>query len=596
MIGRRSTPHLWAAVAATLRGYRLRMVVAAACLLGAIAADLLAPWPLKIVVDQLLLDKPAPRWLAAAAPVLDHQPVVALALLSLVIVGLASMAAALTYLQTYLTARIGHDVVHGVRHAVFERLSRLSPAFYSSNHSAELLTRVGSDTALIRDVFTDWAVKALSDTILIVGILAVMLVMDWRLALCVMFTLPLLYMVLRRIGSEIRASARAQRKQDAALAVRLSESLGSMTLVQAFGREAHEIARFDAQSLRSRDAGVSNARASAAMSKSVTFMAAVATAGTVLAGGVLALRGTLTPGDLLIFLAYVAALFKPVRDLGKLWAKLSRARVGAERLEEVLRQEPGAVDEPDAVVASGLRGAIEFDAVSFAYPTGSGTGPNILADARLSIAAGEHVAVVGQSGAGKSTLLQLLLRLYEPTSGSIRIDGRALPGWTLHSLRQEIGVVMQEAVFVGSTIRENIAWGTADATETQITRAARLAGALDMIAALPAGLDTVVGERGCTLSGGQRQRICLARTLIRDPSILILDEPTSAVDPESVEAIERTVTEHRRGRTTLVIGHQFTSFDRFDRVIEVRQGRLVDITLRARRAPLQLLNTGGQAT
>lgn len=595
MIGHASTPHLWSVVVTALRGHRWRMAVAAACLLGAIAADLLAPWPLKIVVDQLLLDKPVPSWLAAVAPILDHRAVLALVLLSLVIVGLAFVAAALTYLQTYITAKIGHEVVHRVRHAVFERLSRLSPAFYSRNHSVELLTRVGSDTALIRDVFTDWAVKAVSDSLLIVGILGVMLVMDWRLALCAMFTLPLLYFVLRRIGTEIRASARAQRRQDAALAVRLAESLGSMTLVQAFGREAHEIARFDAQSVRSRDAGISNARASAAMSKSVTFTAAVATAGTVLAGGMLALRGSLTPGDLLIFLAYVAALFKPVRDLGKLWAKLSRARVGAERLEEVLRQQPGTLDEPDAVVATGLRGAIDFDAVSFAYPTGSDPGPPVLVDAQLSIAAGEHVAIVGQSGAGKSTLLQLLLRMYEPTSGSIRIDGRALPGWTLHSLRQEIGVVMQEAVFVGSTVRENIAWGTAQPTESQIIRAARLAGALDMIAALPAGLDTVVGERGCTLSGGQRQRICLARTLIRDPSILILDEPTSAVDPDSVEVIERAVTGHRRGRTTLVIGHQFTSFDRFDRVVEVRQGRLVDITLRARRAPLQLLNTGGPA-
>ncbi len=592
MKGPGSMPQLWRVVATTLRGYRMRMVVAALCLLGAIAADLLAPWPLKIVVDQVLLDKPVPRWLSAAAPIIDSQAALALMLLSGVIVLLAFCSAALTYLQTFLTAKIGHDVVHGVRHAVFAKLSRLSPAFYSRNHSAELLTRVGSDTALIRDVFTDWAVKAVSEALLIVGILAVMLVMDWRLALCVMFTLPLLYWVLRRIGSEIRSSARAQRRQDAALAVRLSESLSSMTLVQAFGREAHELARFDAQSLRSRDAGVSNARASAAMSKSVTFTAAMATAGTVLAGGMLALRGTLTPGDLLIFLAYVAALFKPVRDLGKLWAKLSRARVGAERLEEVLGQPAGVVDRPDSIVASGLRGAIEFAAVDFAYPSG----PAVLSGAQLSIAAGEHVAIVGQSGAGKSTLLHLLLRLQEPTAGEIRIDGRPLPDYTVHSLRQEIGVVMQEAVFVGSTIRENIAWGSNGATELQIVRAAQLAGALDMIAALPAGLDTVVGERGCTLSGGQRQRICLARTLIRDPSILILDEPTSAVDRGSVESIESAVAEHRRGRTTLVIGHQFTSFDRFDRVIEVRQGRLVDITPRARRTPLQLLNTGGQAT
>ena len=577
-------PRLRAVISDALRGYGWRMALAAVCLLGAIAADLLAPWPLKLVVDQLLLQKPMPAWLGALAPVVTNTPVLALVLLALAIVLLSFASAALTYLQTFLVATVGHDVVHRVRHAVFEQLSRLSPAFYARNHSAELLTRVNSDTALIRDLFTDWAVKAVSESLLIVGILGVMLAMNWRLALCVIVTLPVLYFVLRRIGGEIRSSARAQRKQDAALAVRLVESLRSMTLVQAFGRESHELARFDEQSGRSRDAGVANARAAAAMSKSVTFTASVATAGTVLAGGLLALRGTLTPGDLLIFIAYVGALFKPVRDLGKLWAKLSRARVGAERLEELLAQQAEVVDHADAVSATGLRGAIEFDAVSFSYPSGT----PVLSGAQIIIAPGQHVAIVGPSGAGKSTLLHLLLRLYEPTSGTIRLDGRPLHQYTLQSLRQQVGVVMQEAVFVGSTIRENIGWGSTHATEADILRAAQLAGALEMIAAMPAGLDTVVGERGCTLSGGQRQRLCLARTLIRDPSILILDEPTSAVDPASVDAIEQAVVAHRRGRTTLVIGHQFTSFDRFDRVIEVRGGRLVDVTLRAQRASLPL--------
>ena len=584
MTGSATMPYLRAVILATLRVYWARMAVAGVCLLGAIAADLLAPWPLKIVVDQLLLQKPMPQWLDFLHPLVTGTPVLALVTLAFAIVALSFSSAVLTYLQTFLVATIGHDVVHRVRHAVFEQLSRLSPAFYTRNHSAELLTRVNSDTALIRDVFTDWAVKAISDSLLILGILGVMLAMNWRLALCVVVTLPVLYFVLRRIGGQIRTSARAQRKQDAALAVRLVESLRSMTLVQAFGREAHELARFDEQSGRSRDAGVANARAAAAMSKSVTFTASVATAGTVLAGGMLALRGTLTPGDLLIFIAYVGALFKPVRDLGKLWAKLSRARVSAERLEELLAQTTDVVEQPGAVVAARLRGEIQFEDVSFSYPSGA----PVLSGAHVTLAAGEHVAIVGPSGAGKSTLLHLLLRLYEPAAGTIWLDGLPLARYTVQSLRQQVGVVMQEAVFVGSTIRENIAWGSAQATEADILRATQMAGALDMIAAMPAGLDTVVGERGCTLSGGQRQRICLARTLIRDPSILILDEPTSAVDPASVEAIEQAVASHRRGRTTLVIGHQFTSFERFDRVIEVRDGRLVDITLRAQRATLPL--------
>lgn len=586
-----STPHaphrLWRVIAQALAAHRLRLAAAAVCLLAAIAADLLAPWPLKIVVDHVLLQRPLPPQLAALAAPLMGQPTLALALLAAGIVGLALASATLTYLQTYLTAHVGHDVVHRVRHAVFERLAQLSPEFYARNHSAELLTRVSTDSALIRDVFTDWSVKAVSESLLIVGILAVLLFMDWRLALCVLVTLPLLFVLLRRIGLQIRSSARAQRRQDAQLSVRLSESLSSMTLVQAFGREARELARFDAESQRSRDAGIHNARVAAAMSKTVSVAAAFATAGTVLAGGWLALRGTLTPGDLLVFVAYVAALFKPVRDLGKLWAKLARARVGAERLEEILATEPRIADRAGATAATNMRGELTLEDVHFGY----GASTPVLERASLQIGAGEHVALVGGSGTGKSTLLKLLLRLYEPTGGCIRLDGRDLRDYTLGSLRREVGVVLQDAVFVGSTIRENIAWGMEHADDARVIAAARLAGVLGFIDSLPAGFDTVVGERGCTLSGGQRQRICLGRTLIRDPSVLILDEPTSAVDPASADSIERALAEHRRGRTTLVIGHQFTSFQRFDRVIELRDGGFHDITPRVRRAALQLLNT-----
>lgn len=560
------------------RKHRWRFVAAMLCLVGAIGAELLAPWPLKVVVDHVLLAQPASGWLAAALDMVGGRNVVAVAIAATVIVMLALVAAVLLFLQTALAARIGHDIVHRVRVALFGKLAQQPMEFYARHHSVELLTRVATDTALLRDVFTDWSVKAVSDSLLVIGVLGVMVAMDWRLAACVLVTLPILFVALRAIGLRIRATARAQRRQDAQLSVRLSEAIGAMALVQLFGREARELARFEAESSHTRDAGIANARAAATMSRSVSLVAAVATALTLLIGAGLALRDVLTPGELLIFLAYVAALFKPVRDLGKLWGKLARARVGAERIEEILSAADPAADLPGAIEARGLRGKVVLDRIVFGY----GAAPPVLRGAQLSIGAGEHVALIGGSGAGKSTLLRLLARLVEPKSGRVLIDGRPLQAYRRDSLRRQVGVVLQDALFVGSTIRDNISWGEPDADESRIMQAARLAGVHEFIDGLPAGLDTVVGERGCTLSGGQRQRLCLARTLIRDPAILILDEPTSAVEPESARAIERALVSHRRGRTTIVIGHQFGSFEHFDRVIELRHGRFVDVTARAR--------------
>jgi ABC-type multidrug transport system fused ATPase/permease subunit len=319
---------------------------------------------------------------------------------------------------------------------------------------------------------------------------------------------------------------------------------------------------------------VRNARAAALVSRTVGLIAALATATTVIVGGTLASRGALTPGDLLVFLSYVAALFKPVRDLGKLWSKFARARVSAERLGEFLQLEPDIRDLPGAVDAGHLAGELIFDRVTFSY----GEGAAVLDEANLRIRAGEHVAVIGPSGAGKSTLLRLTLRLYETLAGRIVIDGRDIRAYTLESLRREVGVVLQDAVFVHASIATNIRYGNLDATDAEIEHAARLAGAHQFIMTLPQGYETIVGERGALLSGGQRQRVCLARTLIRDPAILILDEPTSAVDPASATLIERDLARCRRGRTTIVIGHQFSDLERFDRVLEVSGGRVTEVT------------------
>lgn len=568
-----------AALVRTALRERWPLVVAAALALACgIAVELLLPWPLKIVVDHVLLQRPLPEAYAVLAPVVALPSMAALAVLAGAIAVLALLAGTFAYLQSFLAARIGFEVVHAVRVELFSRLVRHSLAFHARTSSGELLTRIGTDAVTIRDVFADWIVKAVGDALLIAGSLVVLFAMDWRLASVVAATLPVLYFVLRRVGHAIRVTAREQRRQDGELATRLNATLGSIALIQAFGREPHESERFGAESARSREAGVRNARAAALVSRSVGLVAALATAATVFVGGAFVLRGAGSPGDLLIFVAYVTALFKPVRDLGKLWAKFARARASAERLGELLAQAPDVADVPGAVDVGPLRGELALDRVNFAYVPDR----PVLQAATVTIRAGEHVAVIGRSGGGKSTLLRLALRLCEPETGVVRVDGRDVRELTLASLRREIGVVLQDAVFVGASIAENVRYGDLDATSERVERAARLAGLHEFVATLPQGYDTLVGERGALLSGGQRQRLSLARTLVRDPAILILDEPTSAVDPASARAIEHAIAQHRAGRTTIVIGHQFGTFAAFDRVLEVREGRIHDVTARMR--------------
>lgn len=570
----------WRVVAREVRRRWPALLAAVAGLLGALAVDLLTPWPLKLLVDHVLLGRPPPPALAGVAPLASLSPAAALGWLAALMALLAALGGALAYLQAFVSARIGYDVVHAVRRELFARLAALSLGSQSRFRSGEILSRIASDTVIVRDVFSDWAAKALGDALLVAGVLAVMVAMSPTLALLVALALPLLYLLMRRIGLGIRAAARAQRRQDGDLAGRLNETLAAMPLVQAFGREAHELARFEEESRASRDSGVRSARSAALVSRAVGLVAALVSALVVYVGGRMALGGELSPGDLLIFVAYVTALFKPVRDLGKLWARFSRAQVSAERLGEILALEDESRDAPGAIDAGRAVGRLELERVSFGYAPDR----PVLREASLCIEPGEHVAVIGPSGAGKSSLLRLALRLCEPQAGELRLDGRPLGTLTRASLRREIGVVLQDALMVGETIAANIRWGRLDASDAEVERAARLAGVHEFASALPAGYATLVGERGAQLSGGQRQRICLARTLVRDPAVLILDEPTSAVDAASAAMIERAIAWHRRGRTTLVIGHQFASFDGFDRVLEVDRGRIVDVTARLRGA------------
>ncbi|HEX4947677.1 MAG TPA: ABC transporter ATP-binding protein [Blastocatellia bacterium] len=535
-------------------------------------AELLSPWPLKIIFDYVLLDKPLPTNLGWLSGWLASGKTFAVVLISLAILLIAGARSIFSYFQDFLFSRIGYRLVYTLRREVFAHLQQLSLSYYSRARTGELLTKVTSETEVFKDVFVESVLTSIAHVLTITGMIAVLLWLNWKLSLIALATLPLLFLALAYIYGKIKISARQQREREGLIAARISEVLSSVTLVKAFGREQYEQARFDEESALTLEEGIRTERMAAAATRTVELIKAFGLWATVLFGALLVLKNQMTPGDVLVFTAYLNDMYKPLRNLAKISTRLSRAAVSQQRIAEILDTEPETWDSESAVVASHLKGEIVFDHVSFDY----GTGKDVLHDVSFKIAQGQHVALVGMSGSGKSTIANLLLRFYHARAGTITIDGVNIEHYQRETLRREIGIVIQDSLLFGASIRENIAYGKPDATPAEIEAAARQAYAHDFIVALPNGYDTIIGERGSTLSGGQRQRLCLARAIINHPSILILDEPTSAVDLESAALIHEAVERLRAGKTTLVIAHHFSNLESYDQILVLRHGRVVE--------------------
>ena len=563
---------LRAVIVGCLKEQRLALALAALSLLGVVAAELLAPWPLKIIFDQLLLGHPLPPAMASLQPLFDLGAWPALVLLAASIALIALAEGALSYVQLYTTAKVGHGITWRLRSALFTHLQRLSLAYHRASRSGELLTKVAGDTNLLRDLFAEWMLTFVRHVVTLVAMVVVMFMLNWQLALVVVATLPPLLGAIVWLNRRVKATAREQRRFEGRMTSRLNEVLSSIALVQAFGRQQHEEGRFQTEVQASYESGMRNARSAGAITKAIAVISAVGTALTVLLGAREVLAGRLTPGELLIFMAYVGSLYKPVRDLGRLSSKFARASVSAQRVAEILDIEPDAEDASDAMVLQRPAGEILFEDVDFAYADGR----VVLKGLNLRIAAGERVALVGGSGAGKSTLVSLLLRLYEPTAGRILIDGVDIRRYTRASLRGEIGVVPQDNMLFAVSVRENIAYGRPDAPQEAVERAAMAARAHEFIVDLPQGYDTELPERASNLSGGQRQRLCLARAFVKEPAILVMDEPTASVDATSARIIHETVAHVHRHRTLLVIAHDFTDMARYDRVLMLDGGTLAE--------------------
>jgi ATP-binding cassette, subfamily B, bacterial len=546
------------------------LTIAGLCTLGVILTELAKPWPLKLILDHGILHKPLPGSMRFLEPLMTGStvPFIVAAAGSIVLISLISGVC--SYFQVFITSSLGYKTVYALRRELFAHLQSLSLAFHTKAHSGDLLTKIAGDTNTLKDLFADSLVKFTSQLLTVLGMLVILFTVDWRIGLIAMATMPFLGYSLFHVYRKTKISVKTQKKQEGQVASRMGEVLSAVPLVQAFARETHEMRTFDKVTAETVKESIRVARLGAAATRSSELITAVGTAAAVLYGAILVLRGTMLPGALVLVVSYLNSLYKPLKNLAGLSTDLSKAMASADRISEVLDVDPEISDRPGAVEATDVKGTIVFDHVSFDY----GDGREVLHDVSFTVPAGQRLALVGASGAGKSTIISLILRLYEPHGGAIRIDGVDVRDYKIKSLRRHIGLVLQQAILFGATVRENIAYGRPDASDADIESAAWAANADEFIQNLEDGYDTVIAERGATLSGGQRQRIAIARALIRNAPILILDEPMTGLDAESESNVREALDRLMSGKTVIMITHDLASIADADQVLLLEDGRI----------------------
>jgi len=463
------------------------------------------------------------------------------------------------------------NVSYDLRNAIHDKLQSLSFSYHDRAETGQLLTRAISDVDRVRFLTGRAFMRLTEVTTLILGIAISMMVMDLRLALLTLSLVPFLAYGALSFGRRYRPLSQAIQQQVSALTTSLEQNLRGARIVTAFAQEPAEIRRFDGA-----NAGLFelNVMASRLRALTLPLLRLIASAGTILIllyGGQLVIRGRLTIGELVAFSTYVGLLLVPVRRLGMVVAAIAQALASGERVFEILDARSEVEDSPDARSIDQVRGHVRFDHVSFSY-----FGRRlVLQDVDLDVRPGQVVALLGATGSGKSTVISLIPRFYDPTQGRILLDGHDIRHVLLSSLRAQIGIVLQDTTLFATTVRENIAFGRPSATAAEIIAAARAASAHEFIVELPQGYDSAVGERGANLSGGQKQRIAIARALLKDPRILILDDATSSVDVDTEALIQEALSRLMEGRTSFVIAQRLSTIRRADQVLVLDRGRIV---------------------
>jgi ABC-type multidrug transport system fused ATPase/permease subunit len=489
----------------------------------------------------------------------------------LALMGLTLVKGGLSFVQGRWTEIASQGVAYDLRNAIHQKLAALSFSYHDRTETGQLLSRAIQDVERIRFLTGRALLRIVEGASLLLGTALVLLWMNPRLAALALATTPLLTYRAIEFGRYYRPLSLAIQQQLAVLTTRLEQNLRGARVVKAFAQEEAEIVRFGRENERNFDLAVQAARLQAVNLPLLDLVVNVSLVSIIWYGGQLVIRGELTLGELVAFSTYLGQLSQPVRRLGFIVSAIAQASAAGERIFEILDAVSEVHDAPEAQALPPLRGHVRFEGVSFAYFGRH----QVLHEVSFEVAPGQVVALLGTTGSGKSTIINLIPRFYDPTSGRVTLDGHDIRGVTLDSLRDQIGIVLQDTTLFASTIRENIAFGRPEATEQEIIAAAQAASAHEFIVQMPQGYDTPVGEQGTTLSGGQKQRVAIARAILKDPAILILDDATSSVDTETEQLIQKALEELMRGRTSFVIAQRLSTVRMADLILVLDKGRIV---------------------
>jgi ATP-binding cassette, subfamily B, bacterial len=535
-------------------------------------ADILQPWPLKLVFDNVLKTKPTHGWLSRfISSTMGQDTFAILNFAAAAVVIIAIVGAVSSYAEKYLTTSVGQWVMYDLRRTLYSHIQRLSLAYHDQKRTGELISTATSDIDAIQSFITSGLLGVFEDCFTLVGMIGVMFYVNWRFTLIALSVAPMLAVVVYSYTRRIKKAARAVRKKEGEIVSVIQEVFSSIRVVKAFAREDYEQHRLEEQSLEGMEIALHARSLKAKLSPFVDVIVAVGTCLVLWFGARMVMAGKLSPGSLILFILYLAKMYKPMQDLSKMTDTFSKAAVGYERIREVLETESRVLDLPRARNAPRFKGKIEFEDVSFGYQPDN----LVLKNVTLTIEPGQLAAVVGPTGEGKSTIIGLIPRFYDPISGFVKIDGTNVKLWRQQSLRRQISFVLQDTLLFHVPIWQNIAYGKPEATRKEIIEAAEFADARAFIEEMPEKFDTMVGERGVTLSGGQRQRIAIARAVIRNSPILILDEPTTGLDAASEQSIVEALERLMKGKTSIVITHHLATISKADVIFVVKDSTLV---------------------
>ncbi len=541
--------------------------------IGEGAANLLEPWPLKIVLDDVFKTRQVHGWLNRLIySTVGYDKIAILKFACIAVLAIAVLDAICSYAEKYLTTSVGQWVTHDLRRVLYSHIQRLSLAYHDHKQTGDLISRVTSDIDAIQSFITTGLLSTLINVITLVGMVTVMFYINWRFTLIALSVAPVLFMIVYTYTRRIKKASRAVRKKEGEIVSVIEEVLGSIRVVKAFAREDYELRRLEEESLEGVEISLRARGLKAKLTPIVQIIVAVGTCLVLWFGTRMVLSTTLSAGSLIVFILYLGKMYKPMQELSKMTDAYSKAAVGYERIQEVLQTDKEVKDLPRSRPAPRFRGQIEFEHVHFYYTQDT----PILKDVSFKVEAGQVAALVGPTGAGKTTIISLIPRFYDPISGTVKIDGTDIKEFRQKSLRQQISFVLQETVLFHAPVWQNIAYGKPEATRGEILKAAELANASEFIEKLPDGYNTVLGERGMTLSGGQRQRIAIARAIIRNTPILILDEPTSDLDASSEKLVFEALDRLMEGKTTIVIAHRLSTVRKADVIFVVKDGDIVE--------------------